>query len=67
MGDAVVLTGEDVKQQTWECHFDTRSGRYFFHNDLTGTTTWRLPEEWQTMWFIDRQYRTWYYKERVSK
>eukprot|EP00750_Incisomonas_marina_P030883 INCI7671.2.p1 GENE.INCI7671.2~~INCI7671.2.p1 ORF type:complete len:856 (+),score=235.69 INCI7671.2:190-2757(+) len=55
-----------MEQQTWECLFDTRSGRYFFHNELTGSTTWELPADWQRMWFIDSQYRTRYFQDRMT-
>lgn len=55
-----------MEQQTWECLFDTHSGRYFFHNELTGSTTWEVPADWQRMWFIDSQYRTRYFQDRVS-
>ena len=51
---------------TWECHLDAQSGRYFFHNEVTHETTWRQPQDWDILWFIDPQHRTRYFQDRVN-
>ncbi len=65
-GDHVATMAQPLAAQTWECHFHTRTGRYYFHNQVTRETRWQEPEVWEIMWFVDSQFRTRYYQERVS-